>query len=120
MSPRVPRILVIGYNALDVTVPVSGLPEPEDVMESFHLVLDSQPALLVTTKEAGKLGLFAEKRVRLYKLEEDRSRAGRRPILAAVSNMNIWQEASAWVLDINQEGSMGPHRKYTCERPPMR
>ncbi len=82
----------------------SGLPEPEDVMETFNLVLDGAPALLVTTKEAGKLGLFAEKRLRLYRLEEDRSRAGRRPVFATVSNMNIWQEAVPFILDINQDG----------------
>ncbi len=82
----------------------SFLPEPEDLMESFRLLLDGEPALLVTTKEAGRLGLFAEKRVRLYRLRKDRSRAGLPPVLATVSNMNLWQDAHGWILDVNGDG----------------
>jgi hypothetical protein len=80
------------------------LPEPEQLIESRVLVADGRPLLLVTTKAAGKLDLFGEKRLRLYAFEPDRSRLGRPPIWRAVSHMNLWQEAHARLLDGDGDG----------------
>ena len=77
------------------------LPEAEDLLESFFLLIDDRPALLVTTKPAGKLGLFGEKRLRLYHLERDRSRLGLAPLLATQSRMNLWQNSVPRLHDVN-------------------
>jgi hypothetical protein len=82
----------------------AGLPEPEDLLQWDHLVLDGRPVLVVQTKTAEKLALFGEKRVRMYGLDPDRSRSGFRPLLAAESGMNLWQGGTPWILDVNRDG----------------
>jgi len=83
----------------------SRLPEPEHVMESFFLIFDGRPALLVTTRSAEKLKLFAEKRLRLFLLEgADRSRAGSPPLLSVDSNANLWQGIFPAVADVSGDG----------------
>jgi hypothetical protein len=80
------------------------LPEPEDVLERHFLMVDHRPMMLVTTKPAGKLSLFGEKRLRLYGLDRDRSRLGRPPVYVAESRMNLWQEATPMMLDVDGDG----------------
>ncbi|MBD3868783.1 MAG: VCBS repeat-containing protein [Acidobacteria bacterium] len=79
------------------------LPEPEDMLEWHHLVLDGAPVLLVQTKTAEKLALFGEKRVRLFGLNPDRSRSGFLPLMAGESGMNLLQGGTPWILDVNQD-----------------
>ena len=82
----------------------SALPEPEDLLEWHHLVLDGRPVLVVLTKTSEKLALFGEKRIRMYGLERDRSRSGFQPLMAADSGMNLWQAGTPWILDVNRDG----------------
>ncbi len=79
-------------------------PEPEDLLDAHHLVLDGAPVLVVQTKTSEKLALFGEKRVRMYGLDPDRSRSGFLPLLAGESGMNLWQEGTPWILDVNRDG----------------
>ena len=58
----------------------------------------------VATKPSGKLGLFGEKRIRLFPLEHDRTRLGWPPLMAATSNMNLWQQSTPVMLDVNADG----------------
>ena len=80
------------------------LPEPEDVLQWDHLVLDGNPVLVVQTKTAEKLALFGEKRLRMFGLDPDRSRSGFQPLMAGVSGMNLWQGGTPWILDVNRDG----------------
>ncbi len=82
----------------------AALPAPEDMLDWNHLVLDGRPVLVVQTKTAEKLALFGEKRVRMYGLDPDRSRTGFRPIMEGKSGMNLWQEGTPWILDVNRDG----------------
>ena len=95
----------------------AALPEAEDVLESFFLMLDDRPSLLVTTKPAGKLGLFGEKRLRLYRLERDRSRLGITPLLATQSRMNLWQNSVPRLHDVNGDAAASPTTTNTVARP---
>jgi len=80
------------------------LPEPEDVVERFPLMRDGGPFVLLTTKEAGKVGLSAEKRLRLYAMTSDRTRLGHPPVWAVESRMNLWQAATVRLLDVDGDG----------------
>ena len=95
----------LGSNGVaDVTECWARLPEPEEVLESYYLMVDSRPMLLVTTKPADKLSLFGEKRLRLFALERDRSRLGLNPVWATESRMNLWQRAHPTTIDVNADG----------------
>jgi len=101
---QVQRIEVDAGGEATVTDCWAGLPQPEDLLESFFLQIDDSPVLLVTTKEAGKLGLFSEKFLRLYNLEGDRSRLGIAPFFAVQSRMNLWQSSVPILRDVNADG----------------
>jgi hypothetical protein len=68
------------------------------------LVLDGQPVLLMLTRSAEELSLFAEKRLRLFDLLPDRTRLGLAPRLATQSRMNLWQASHPRVLDLDTDG----------------
>ena len=80
------------------------LPAPEKVIESAYLRIDGRPALAVTTRSAEKLELFAEKRLRVYLLESDRTRRGRPPTLAADTRINLWQSTDPIAIDVDHDG----------------
>jgi len=91
-------------SAAHVTECWSSLPQSEDVLESVPLMLDGKPAMFVTTKPAGKLSLFGEKRIRVHALARDRSRLGATPLFTADSRMNLWQESVPALVDVNGDG----------------
>jgi hypothetical protein len=80
------------------------LPEAEDLMDRDVVLFDGVPLLVTTTKEAGKLGLLVEKRLRVHPLRADRSRLGVEPLLAVESRMNLWQEPRFSSPDIDGDG----------------
>jgi hypothetical protein len=94
----------VGAAAVTVEVCWAGLPEAEDVLESGVVLFDGSPLLVTTAKEAGKLGLFTEKRLRVHPLLADRSRFGIEPTLAVESRMNLWQEGSFSSPDVDGDG----------------
>ena len=79
------------------------LPAPERVLEHAFFRLDGRPALAVTTIPAGSLSLFGEKRIRVWLLAPDRTRTGKLPVLAATSNMNLWQGAHWFPHDVDAD-----------------
>jgi hypothetical protein len=82
----------------------AGLPAPETVLESTFLMFEGRPALLVSSMPGDKLSLFGEKLLRLYHLEGDRTRLGVRPLFAARSHMNLWQDGTPVFHDVNGDG----------------
>lgn len=80
------------------------LPGPERVASSQYLRIDGRPALVVFTHGADKLRLFDQKRLRVFFLAGDRTRAGSTPALAADTLSHLWQRAEAAVADFDGDG----------------
>lgn len=79
----------------------AGLPDAEEVLETHFVMFGAEPALLVTTRRADKLGLFGEKLLRLFRLREDRSRTGHPPFFSARTQANLWQSVMPYVRDVD-------------------
>jgi hypothetical protein len=82
----------------------SQLPGSEEVIASWYVLLDNRPYLIVTTADAEKVGVFVKQRLRVFPLAADRSRAGRRPVLAAETESRRWNEVVPAVLDVDRDG----------------
>ena len=82
----------------------SRLPAREWLHDRAYLTLDGRPAMIVTTTPADKLKIFGEKSLRLFLLEEDRTKAGKPPLLAAETGASIWQAVEPSLLDANGDG----------------
>lgn len=82
----------------------SQLPGPEEVIASWYVLLDNRPFLIVTTADAEKVGVFVKQRLRVFPLVADRSRAGRRPVLAAETESRRWNGVVPAVLDVDRDG----------------
>lgn len=80
------------------------LPEREDVLGRTFLLIDDRPHVLVETKPGDKLGLFSEKRLRLFELRRSRSRLGVDPVFDTRSRMNLWQASTVDVRDVDDDG----------------
>ncbi len=80
------------------------LPEPEGVVDSAFAMLHGSPVLIVMTTSAEKLSLLGEKALRIYPLSGDRTRAGDAPLFAAMTGINLWQQAFPTVVDLDQDG----------------
>jgi hypothetical protein len=81
------------------------LPSPERVLDREIVAIDGEPHMIVTTIDATKLEFFGEKRLRVFPLRPDRTRAGVDPRLAAETDMNLWQSATFVARDINGDGN---------------
>lgn len=82
----------------------SQLPARETVDAFRYVTLDGRPALIVTTTEADKIGVFAKQRFRLFHLAADRSRAGQPPSLAFETETNRWFPVEPVLLDLDRDG----------------
>lgn len=80
------------------------LPGPERPIDSDFIVLDGKPALVVTTIRADKMQFFGEKRLRVFRLEPDRTRTGAEPFLSGETGANLWQAVQARVADADGDG----------------
>jgi hypothetical protein len=80
------------------------LPESERLLDVSFAPIDGVPSLIVTTMSAEKLNIFGEKRLRVFTLSGDRTRAGESPRFAALTGLNIWQSASPVVDDLDGDG----------------
>jgi len=82
----------------------SQLPGPEVVQWSWYRVINGHPMLLVTTNSADKLGVFEHQQLRVFALSQDRTRAGKGPILVAKTASNRWHRLWHFVVDVNADG----------------
>lgn len=99
------RSLLIGTAPEDSTAEAwSLLPGPEEVDTSWYVKIGGRPALIVTTNSADKIGIFESKKLRVFPLAADRTRAGRRPLLAAQTTSHRWFPVSPVVADLDRDG----------------
>jgi len=77
--------------------------EPETVEESWYVEFDDAPAMIVTTVLTDRHGVFEKKKLRLFRLERDRSRLGSSPILEVITRSRNWYPTCAGVGDINDD-----------------
>ena len=82
----------------------SQLPGPEVVQWSWYRVINGRPMLIVTTNSAGKLGVFEHQQMRVFALSQDRTRAGKVPVLTAKTASNRWHRLWQFVADVNADG----------------
>ncbi len=80
------------------------LPAPERVETARYVRLDGRPALAVFTFAADKLGIFDQARLRLFRLEADRTRAGSAPALAVDTTSHRWHHAAVAIADFDADG----------------
>jgi hypothetical protein len=101
------RTLLVDPSQPPETPPIecwSRLPGPEALIESNYVWIGEKPALVVTTRSAVKLGIFAEKWLRVFTLAEDRTNRGQTPVLALETKMNLWQSTIPRMLDVDRDG----------------
>jgi hypothetical protein len=82
----------------------SQLPGREKVDGFRYLTLDGRPALIVTSTDADKIGIFAKERFRLFLLSGDRTRSGQPPALAFETESHRWFPVDPVVLDLDRDG----------------
>lgn len=80
------------------------LPSPEEANGAWYMTIDGRPHLIVTTAAADKIAVFAGKRLRVFPLEPDRTRAGRRPVLATQTTSHLWNPVAPHVRDLDKDG----------------
>ncbi|HVG09446.1 MAG TPA: VCBS repeat-containing protein [Thermoanaerobaculia bacterium] len=96
------RSLLIGADS--TTEVWSLLPTPEEVDTSWYVKIDGRPSLIVTTNSADKIGIFESKKLRVFPLTADRTRAGRRPLLATQTTSHRWFPVAPIVTDLDKDG----------------
>jgi hypothetical protein len=79
-------------------------PERERLLESGFSILDGSPVLIALTVPADTLRLFGGKKLRVFPLASDRTRVGEAPLLATETDINLWQAASPFVIDLDGDG----------------
>lgn len=82
----------------------SRLPGPEDVDAFWYADLGGEPVFLASTTEADRLGVFEKSKLRLFRLTADRTRAGRRPLLAIDTETKSWYRFEPLLLDADGDG----------------
>jgi hypothetical protein len=82
----------------------SQFPEAERPLDVAAVILNGDPTLVVTTMSAEKLNVFGEKRLRIFALGGDRTRAGEAPRFVATTGLNLWQVGYPVIVDLNRDG----------------
>jgi hypothetical protein len=100
------RILLVEELAGEWSVVESwaALPGPEKVEESWVFELDGAPVLVARTQDGAEINLFESQRWRAWRLAADRTRFGRRPMLAVDADSKRWHSNDAVVGDIDGDG----------------
>ncbi len=80
------------------------LPNAEEIHESWYVRFNSRPSLIVTSVMAEKHGVFEKKKLRLFELTTDRTRAGSGPLLEAMTKSRNWYGTCAGIVDLNRDG----------------
>jgi hypothetical protein len=79
-------------------------PERERLLDSGVALLDGNPVLIATSTAADKLSVFSGKNLRVFPLGPDRTRVGGAPSFAGETDINLWQRATPFVLDLDRDG----------------
>ena len=82
----------------------SMLPGVERLVDSEYLVLDGARVLSVTTLRADKQGILERKKLRLFRLDSDRTRAGGRPFFEKLTASRLWQRLLVRAADFDGDG----------------
>ncbi len=98
------RSLLLSFGTEANTEAWSLLPAPEDANGVWYMTIDGKPFLIVTTAGAEKLGIFEGKKLRVFPLSSDRTRAGRRPVLATQTTSHLWNPVAPLVQDLDRDG----------------
>lgn len=80
------------------------LPSPENVQDSWFVIQDGRPRLIVASTDGTKLSLFGRKRLRSFPLLADRSRAGKESSIKVELSSRIWQDVGLHVTDVDGDG----------------
>ncbi len=76
----------------------------ERVAQSWYLDVDGRPMLAVAALSADKLGIFEKKKLRVFPLRTDRTRAGSPPALAIDTATRNWYDLGVQVADLDGDG----------------
>lgn len=82
----------------------SQLPAPEEIVAHRYLLLSGQPRLVVATLSRERQGAFDKQSLRAFSLAADRTRAGKRPLLAAATEAHRWQPIAVFARDADHDG----------------
>jgi hypothetical protein len=77
---------------------------PEEVNEHWFVRVDGRPLLIVTTTGAEKVSLLEKKKLRVFPLTADRSRAGRSPLLTSPTDSPRWFPTQPTIADLDRDG----------------
>lgn len=80
------------------------LPAHERVAQSWYLAADGQPLLVVASLRADKIGIFEKKKLRVFPLRTDRTRAGAGPLLEAETDTRNWYDLEVYSEDVDGDG----------------
>lgn len=100
---RTTLITVGSTDAPEVVETWNMLSNLEDVEESWYVTYQGSPAVIVTTVLADKHGVFEKKKLRLFALTADRTRAGSGPLLEAMTRSRNWYGTCAGIADVNDD-----------------
>ncbi len=76
----------------------------EKVAQSWYLNVDGRPMLAIAALSADKLGIFEKKKLRVFPLRTDRTRAGSPPALAIDTATRNWYHLGVHVADLDLDG----------------
>ncbi len=82
----------------------SRLPAPERVVASQYEVFGDRVLLYATTLRADKIGVIEKKKMRVFELAPDRTRAGQGPIFEVLTSSRMWQELDIHLVDVDLDG----------------
>lgn len=83
---------------------LAALPGPESVEQSWPVLVDGHPMVVVRTQAADALNLFEDQRLRVLAWSSDRTRAGAAPTLAVELDSKRWHGAEILADDVDGDG----------------
>lgn len=83
---------------------LAALPGPESVEQSWPVLLDGTPMVVVRTQSADALNLFEGQRLRVLPWASDRTRAGAAPALAVELDSKRWHTTGVAIDDVDGDG----------------
>jgi hypothetical protein len=103
LGPHRLRSLLLGDG--DPIEAWSWLPEAEQVVDSWYVIANGRPALIVATISAQSVGLFEKKKLRVFPLKSgDRSRTGGTASFKAETISHHWQRVDPTLVDVTGDG----------------